>query len=76
MGLREGGPLLVEAASLLHDGGCVAEQHGIARQTEDEIDPTSMGEHIEDLWSGEMTISADQDMGLGPMAPQIGEEPD
>ena len=76
MGLREGGPLLVEAASLLHDGGCVAEQHGIARQTEDEIDPTSMGEHSEDLWSGEMTIAADQDMGLGPMAPQIGEEPD
>lgn len=35
-----------------------------------------MGNHREDFWGCEMTIAADQDMGRGPMAPEIGEEAD
>lgn len=76
IGLREGGPLLVEAAGLLHDGGRVAEQHGMARHTEDEIAPTSLGAHVENLWGGKVAVTADQDRSLGPVAPQIGQEPD
>ena len=28
------------------------------------------------FWGGEMTVSPDEDMGLRPMAAQIGQEPD
>src|SRR5262245_9475031 len=70
------GPLLVEPARLLHDGGRLAEQDGITSQAEDKISPAPMCDHFDDLGSGEMTIPADQDMGLGPVAPQIGQEPD
>ena len=43
MGLCLGGPLLIEPARLLHDGGRLTEQDGIARQAEDKIDPAAMG---------------------------------
>ena len=35
-----------------------------------------MGEHLDDLWGGEMTVPADEDMGPGPVAPQRGQKPD
>jgi hypothetical protein len=54
----------------------VAAQHGIARQTEAEIDPTSLGEHVENLWGGKGAVTADQEMRLGPVAPPLGQEPD
>ena len=76
MGLREGGPLLVETARLLHDGCGVAEQDRIAGQAEDEIAQAPMGEHLEHLRGGEMAVPTDQDMGLGPGATQRGQEPD
>ena len=76
MGLREGGPLLVQTARLLHDGCGVAEQDRIARQAEDEIDEVPMGEHLDHLRGGEMAVPAHQDMGLWPVATQEGQEPD
>ena len=54
MGRREGGALLVQTACLLHDRFGVAEQDGIAGQTEDEIDQVPMGEHLDHLRGGEM----------------------
>ena len=35
-----------------------------------------MGKHLDDFRGGEMTVATDEDMGLGPMAPQRGQEPD
>jgi hypothetical protein len=68
MGLREGGPLLVQMACLLEDGFGVAEQDRIACQAEDEIDQLPMSEDLDHLRGGEMAVSADQDVGLGPVA--------
>ena len=76
IGVRHSGPLLEETARLLHDRGSLAEEHGIAREPEHTIHMPSMGNHREDFWGCEMTIAADQDMGRGPMAPEIGEEAD
>ena len=72
MGLRQGGPLLVETARLLHDGCGLAEQDGIASEAKDKIGPAPMGDHVDDLRGGKMAVPADQDMGVGPVAPQIG----
>ena len=44
MGLRQGGPLLVQMACFLQDGFGVAEQDGIAGEAEDEIDQRPMGD--------------------------------
>ena len=76
IGVRHGGPLLEEAAGLLHDRGSLAEEHGIAREPEHKIHMPSMGNHLDDFWGREMTVAADQDMGRGPMAPEIGQEAD
>ena len=76
MGLREGGPLLVQTACLLYDGCGVAQQDGIACQAEDEIDQVPMGQHLDHLWCGEMAVPTDQDMGPWPVATQAGQEPD
>jgi len=76
MGLREGGPLLVQAPRLLHDGCGVAQQDRIACQAEDEIDPVPMGEHLDHLRCGKMAVPTDQDMGPWPVATQEGQEPD
>src|SRR5262249_28820529 len=76
MGLREGGPLLVQMACLLYDGFGVAEEDRIACQAEDEIGPMPMSEHLEHFRGGEMAVAADQDMGLWPVATQKGQEPD
>jgi len=74
MGLSLGSPLLVEPARLLHDGCSLTEQDGIASQAEDKIDPASMGQHLEHLWSGKMAVPTDEDMGPWPVPPQHGEE--
>jgi hypothetical protein len=76
IGLRQGGPLLEEVARLLPARGGLAEQHRMARQAEDEIGAAPMGDDLQDLGGPEMTIAADQEMGEGPVAPEMGEEPD
>ena len=75
MGLRKGGPLLVQTACLLEDGCGVAEQDRMACEAEDEIDEMPMREHREHLWCGKMAVPTDQDMGPWPVATQESEEP-
>jgi len=74
MRLGLGGPLLGESPRLLHDGRRLTEQDGIASQAEDTSDPTAMGQHLEHLGGGKMAVATDEDMGLGPVPPQQGEE--
>src|SRR5512134_106689 len=76
MRLCPGGPLLVEPTGFLHDGSRLAQQDRVTSEPEDEIDMAPVGEHLKDLWGGEMTVPTDQDMGPWPVAPQISEEPD
>ena len=66
----------VEPACLLYDGSRLAEQDGMTSHAEDEIGEAPMGHDLNDLWGGEVTVPADEDMGPWPVAPQIGKEPD
>ena len=76
MGVCQGAPLLKEGTGLLHNWGGLTQQHRVARQPKNKIDVAPLREHLYDLWGGEMTVSPDEDMGLRPMAAQIGQEPD
>ena len=76
MGVGQGDALVMETPRFLAGGNGLAEQDGIAREAKDKIRPAVGGDHIEDLRSGKMTIAADQDMGVGPVAPQIRQQPD
>jgi hypothetical protein len=76
MDLCQGAALLVEAACLLHARGRLAEPHRLTSPTEDAIGRSPLGNHRADRGGGAMTVAATQDMGLGPVAPQIGQEPD
>lgn len=75
MGLGEGCALLVQTPRLLHDGGGMAQQDRMAGEAEDEIAQVPLGHHLDHLWCGKMALPTDQDRGLGPVAPQAGEEP-
>ena len=66
----------MQMACFLEDGLGVAEQDRIACEAEDEIDEMPMREYLDHLRGGEMAVAADQDMGLGPVATQQGQEPD
>ena len=76
MGLGQRHPLMVEAPRLLDGGRGLAEQDGIAREAKDKIRPAVGGDHIDDLRGSKMTIAADQNVGVGPVAPQIRQQPD
>jgi hypothetical protein len=76
MGLREGSALRGEAACLLHHGGRLAEQNRMTREAEDAIGQTAMGDPLDALGSGARTVPAHQEMRLGPVAPQRGQESD
>jgi len=76
MGLGQRHPLVVETPRLLEGGRGLAEQDGIAREPKDKIRPAGGGDHIDDLRGGTMTIAADQDVGVGPVAPEIRQQPD
>ena len=76
MGLGERHPLVVETPRLLEGGRGLAEQDGIAREAKDKIRPAVGGDHIDDLRGGKMTIAADQHVGVGPVAPEIRQQPD
>jgi len=76
MRVCKGALLLVQMACFLEDGFGVAEQDRIACEAEDEIDEMPMREYLDHLRGGEMAVAADQDMGLGPVATQKGQEPD
>ena len=74
MGLGERAPLLRQTPCLLEGGSGLAEQDGMASQAKDQSGPPPMCEHVDDLWGSQMTITADQDMGVGPGAAQRGQE--
>ena len=74
MGLGVGGPLLVAHAHLRHDGRSLTEQDGRARPAEDKIDPSSLGQHLEYLGGGQMTVPTDEEVGPRPVPPPHGEE--
>ena len=76
LSLGQGDPLVMETPRLLDGRRGVAEQDGIASETKDKIRPAVGGDHVDDLGGGKMTIAADQNMGIGPVAPQIGQQPD
>ena len=76
MGLSQGNPSVIEPPRLL-EGGCgLPEQDGIARKAKDKIRPAVGGDHVHDLRGGKMTITADQNMGMGPVASEIRQQPD
>jgi hypothetical protein len=75
MGLGQRAPLVMQTTRLLEGGRSLAEQDSIPSQAKDKIGPAPMREYIDDLWGGNMTIPADQDVGRGPVAAQRGQEP-
>ena len=76
MGLGQRHPLGMETPRLLDGGRGLAEQDGIASEAKDKIRPAVGGDHVDDLGGGKMTSAADQNVGVGPVAPQIRQEPD
>jgi hypothetical protein len=60
----------------LHDWGRLAEQHRVTGSAKDEIDMAPMREHLHHLGGREVTIPSDEDMGVGPVAAQIRQQPD
>src|SRR5215831_14823680 len=72
----QGDPLVMEMTRGLDGGRSVAEQDGVARETKDTIRPAVGSDHVDALGSSKMTIAADQNMGVGPVAPQIRQQPD
>ena len=45
-------------------------------EAKDHIRPAGGSEHVDDLGGRTMTSAADQHMGVGPVAPQIRQQPD
>ena len=76
MGPGQRDPLVMQTPCLLDGGSGLAEQDGIPSEAKDTIGPTPMRDHVDDLWGRTMTIAADQDVGVRPMAAQIGQQPD
>ena len=76
MGLSQRHPLVMELPGCLDGGSSLAEQDGIAGEAKDAIRPAVGGDDVDDLGGGTMPIAADEEVGLGPVAPQIGQQPD
>ncbi len=72
----QGDPLVMELTGGLDGGRSLAEQDGVAREAKDKIRPAVGGDYIDDLGSSKMTIAADQNMRVGPVAPEIRQQPD
>jgi hypothetical protein len=71
MRLRQGYPLVMETTRRLHGRSPLAEQDGVTGEAKDEIGPAIGRDDIDDLGGSKMTIAADEDVRLGPVAPQI-----
>ena len=69
MGPGQGHPLVMEMTRGLDGGSTLAEQDGVASKAKDKIRPAVGGDHVDDLGSSKMTIAADQNMRVGPVAP-------
>ena len=71
MGLSPCHPLVMELPGGLDGGSSRAEQDGMAGEAKDAIRPAVGGDDVDDLGGGTMTIAADEDVGMGPVAPQL-----
>lgn len=76
MDMGQGDPLVMETPCLLERRRRLTEQDGIARKAKDKIRPALGGDHIDNLRGGTMTIAADQNVGVRPVAPEIRQQPD
>ena len=63
------------AACILHQAFSLAQQDGIAGQTEDEIGIAIGLNQLHQFRIREVTIAAQQDMGAGPVLPQQAQHP-
>jgi hypothetical protein len=75
MGPGARAPLVLEMPRLLEGGRSLAEQDGLASKAKDTIGPAGGGEHVDDCGGGNMTIAADEAVGMGPVAPQRRQQP-
>jgi hypothetical protein len=66
----------METPCLPNKGSGLAEQDGMTSEAKDKIRPAVESDHVDDLGGSKMTIAADQNMGVGPVAPQIRQQPD
>jgi hypothetical protein len=64
----------MQTTRFLQDRGGLAEQDGIAGETKHTIGPAPMRDHGHHLWGCTMTVTADQDVRVGPMATQVGQQ--
>ena len=76
MGMGQCDPAAMEPPCLLERGRGLTEQDGIAREAKDTIRPAVGGEPINDLRGSKITIAADQNRGVRPVAPEIRQQPD
>ncbi len=76
MGTDHGDPLVMEMTRGLEGGSALAEPDGVPREPKDTIGPAVGGDHVDDLGGGKMSIAADQTMRVGPVAPELGQQPD
>jgi hypothetical protein len=74
MGLCQYPPLLMQTTRFLQDGGGLAEQDGIASEAKHKIGPAPMRDHVQHLWGRKMTVTTDEDVGVGPVATEIGQQ--
>lgn len=75
MGLGQRDPLVMETLRLLDGGSSLAEQDGIACETEDKIGPAPLRDHVDHFRGGKMTIATDQEVRVWPVVAQIRQEP-
>ena len=72
-------PLIVdrrrEALCQAHLTVHTPEQDGMAGKAKDKIRPAVGGDPSDDLGGGKMTLAADQNRGVGPVAPQRRQPP-
>ena len=76
MRLSQGYPLVMKTTRRRQGRSPLAEQDGVAGEAKDEIGPAVGRDHIDDLGGSKMTIAAHQNMGVGPVAPEIRQQPD
>lgn len=76
MGLGQRAPLAMETPRLLQRGRGLAPQDGLASEANNNIRPAGGGADIEALRGGTMPIAADPNVGVGPVVPQIRQQPD
>jgi hypothetical protein len=76
MGVGQGDPVVMETPRLLERGRSLTEQDGIAREAKNKIRSAVGGDHVNDFRGGKMTIAADQNVRIGPVMPEIRQQPD